>query len=82
VDPRRGTVRWQRLSRQVCSEERFCPGVGGPCGHLTTETHHVVEPEEGGPFWARSNLQALCHSCHSRETARRRVEQGIMPQRD
>ena len=41
-------------------------------GHVTAAKHvdHIV-PARGRPewFWRASNLQSLCHACHSRKTA-------------
>jgi len=46
------------------------------CGELgvieaATDVDHIM-PHKGDRklFWDRSNWQALCHSCHSRKTAR------------
>lgn len=40
------------------------------CGARATDVDHVVPKRAGGPD-AHSNLQSLCHSCHSRKTATR-----------
>lgn len=38
------------------------------CGRPATDVDHIVPKERGGTDdW--SNLEALCHSCHSRKTA-------------
>ncbi|MFA5379199.1 MAG: HNH endonuclease signature motif containing protein, partial [Dehalococcoidia bacterium] len=41
------------------------------CGRPATDVDHI-EPHCGDydKFWDESNLSALCHSCHSRKTAR------------
>jgi 5-methylcytosine-specific restriction enzyme A len=63
------TRRWQILRRRVLFEQSLCPGVfGDPCGDIATDVHHIRDIGDGGDPWARSNLEALCHACHSRIT--------------
>jgi 5-methylcytosine-specific restriction enzyme A len=39
------------------------------CGDVATDIDHITPRSQGGTDdW--SNLQALCHSCHSHKTAR------------
>lgn len=64
------TARWRGLRAQVISEEPLCR----TCKKeqriaATTDVDHVV-PHRGDYrlFWDRSNLQGLCHTCHSRKT--------------
>lgn len=43
------------------------------CDGAATEVDHIVPKSQGGTDeWG--NLQALCKSCHSRKTARQKVE--------
>jgi len=65
------TKRWYRLRRITLRDQPICE-----CGRMTEEVDHIVPVEDGGPMWDESNLQVLCHSCHSRKTnldVRRRV---------
>jgi 5-methylcytosine-specific restriction protein A len=43
------------------------------CGHVAAvlDVDHI-EPHRGdrGAFWRRSNLQALCPSCHAQKTGK------------
>ena len=67
------TKRWYRLRRIVLSEQPVCADCDN---RMSEEVDHIVPVEDGGPMWDRSNLQGLCHSCHSRKTnldVRRRV---------
>jgi 5-methylcytosine-specific restriction endonuclease McrA len=41
------------------------------CGRIATDVHHRVDIAAGGSHWAFENLQALCHSCHGRESMNR-----------
>lgn len=70
---RRGYGRnWRRLRAIVLAEQPLCAdpdGVHGDEPPLATEVDHIVPLRAGGTN-ARSNLQALCKSCHSRKTAR------------
>lgn len=61
------TQRWRNLRDQVLHEEplcRMCERMG-----RTTASRIVdhITPHKNNPvlFWDRSNLQALCASCHS-----------------
>lgn len=57
--------RWAILRRRVLFEQPLCD-----CGEIATDVDHDRAIEDGGDPWARSNLKARCHSCHSRKTAR------------
>ncbi len=62
--------RWQRLRRAVLAAEPLCRACKER-GRLTVanEVDHIVPIVEGGTD-ERSNLQALCKSCHSAKTRR------------
>jgi 5-methylcytosine-specific restriction protein A len=55
--------RWQMLRRRVLFDHPLCS-----CGEIATDVHHIQDIEQGGDPYSRANLQALCHSCHSRIT--------------
>ena len=59
--------RWQSVSRRYLRSHPYCEEPG--CGKRSTEVDHI---DGAGPFGDNSdqNLKALCHSCHSRKTAR------------
>ena len=66
------SARWVRLRASVLAEEPLCrecqaQGTIEPA----TDVDHI-RPHRGNlaRFWARANLQALCHACHSRKTQR------------
>lgn len=67
------TARWLALRARVLAEQPFCPecAAAGRGVVDTTDVDHI-KPHRGDPkwFWARTNLQALCHACHSRKTQR------------
>ncbi len=42
---------------------------------IATDVHHIVAKRDGGRD-EESNLQALCHSCHSKETNREMRERA------
>jgi 5-methylcytosine-specific restriction protein A len=68
------TKRWYRLRRLVLTAQPVCSRPG--CDRISEEVDHIKPVEDGGPMWEQSNLQALCHSCHSSKTSvdvRRRV---------
>jgi len=77
VDARRGTsnergynATWRRLRRMVLNREPLCRECLKE-GRLTpaTEVDHIVPLSQGGTN-DLENLQPLCHSCHSRKTAK------------
>jgi 5-methylcytosine-specific restriction protein A len=56
---------WQALRQRFLRAHPACSS----CGQRATDVHHVHALARGGSNeWA--NLQALCHSCHSRITVR------------
>ncbi|HLF78549.1 MAG TPA: DNA methyltransferase [Dehalococcoidia bacterium] len=55
---------WRKLRRQVLREEPDCRRCGAP----STDADHITPRRQGGSD-DRANLQALCHSCHSKYTA-------------
>jgi len=57
------TKRWQVLRRSVLFNHPLCE-----CGAIATDVDHINPIEHGGDPWARSNLQSLCHRCHSMKT--------------
>jgi 5-methylcytosine-specific restriction enzyme A len=76
-DARRGTAadrgydrRWQRIRVRYLRQHPLCVACGSR-GIVTpaTDVDHIVAKRRGGPD-NESNLQALCHSCHSAKTAR------------
>ena len=60
------TKRWQILRRRVLFEQPLCR-----CGELATDVHHI-HGVEADP-WSRAGLEALCHECHSRLSAREQI---------
>lgn len=63
--------RWRKLRARFLADHPLCAeclktGRAVPA----TDVDHIV-PHRGNPdlMWDEGNLQALCHSCHSRKTA-------------
>ncbi len=73
--------RWRKQRRMVLARSPLCAdpfGVHSAAGvvELATDVHHVVPLASDAPAAVRhgeSNLVALCHSCHSRITVARMV---------
>jgi len=60
---------WEELRRVVLREEPLCRLCLAAGRHTpATEVDHVRRLRDGGTN-ERSNLRALCRSCHSRHTA-------------
>lgn len=78
VDARRGSssergygTAWQRLRRWFLKRHPLCVdpfGAHGAWPQPATDVDHIVPRARGGTD-DESNLQALCHECHSRKTA-------------
>src|SRR5690349_18252033 len=62
TDPRWKRVRAAKLAQQPTCER---------CGEPATDVHHKDEAGLDGPAaYSIENAEALCHSCHSKHTAR------------
>jgi len=60
---------WERLSRMV----RLASPICAHCHEAAaTEVDHIVPLRAGGARLELSNLQALCHPCHTAKTRRDR----------
>lgn len=77
IDERRGTAaqrgyggRWQRVRAMYLRNHPVCVACERE-GRTTpaTDVDHIVPRRRGGSD-DESNLQALCHSCHSAKTGR------------
>jgi|SRR5688572_8187416 len=81
-----GTKRWRLFRLSILKQRRWCerclpqgklksPIAG--CTETTTglsnHVHHKIDLADGGAPFDPNNVEALSHSCHSRETAARRL---------
>jgi 5-methylcytosine-specific restriction protein A len=64
--------RWQTLRRHILHHQPLCTH----CGAIATDVDHIIPITQGGPIWAKANLQPLCNPCHSHKT---RHEQQATP---
>jgi 5-methylcytosine-specific restriction protein A len=59
--------RWQRLRQRVLERDGYrCR----ECGRWGNQVDTIVPVRMGGAQFDMENCQALCHSCHSKKTAR------------
>ena len=58
-------AKWRALRARYLKLHPMCEWAG--CAELATDVDHIVPKAQGGPD-AWENLQALCHSHHSRKT--------------
>lgn len=72
------TAEWRDMREAFLRRNPLC----ADCGELgavvaATQLDHI-KPHRGDPHLmrSRSNLQGLCHSCHSRKTAREVLRPG------
>ncbi len=64
--------RWQRARKKFLAVHPLCENCKQRGVYVkATDVDHIT-PHRGDPqlFWDQSNWRALCHSCHSRKTAR------------
>ena len=68
-DPRyhRRLLLWSRIRAEVLWEHKTCQICGV---NPSSEVDHIIEVAVGGDPFAKSNLQALCSTCHKRKTAK------------
>ena len=62
--------RWRKLRQMVLARTPLCADpfeIHGATPVPATDVDHIVPLAQGGAN-AMDNLQALCHSCHSRKT--------------
>ncbi len=62
---------WRRLRQMILARSPVCADpFGDHQGRLVlaTDVDHIIAKRDGGQD-IESNLQALCHACHSRKTA-------------
>lgn len=64
------SARWRNTRTRVLFEQPLCE-----CGAIATDVDHITAMDAGGDPWARSNLQALCRSCHSSKTRQEQATQ-------
>lgn len=57
---------WRKLRRMYLRAHPICEEP--ECEKASVDVHHIVALADGGTN-AWDNLQALCHSCHSKKTA-------------
>ncbi len=66
---------WRIRRDRTLREEPNCRRCGAP----STDVDHIVALADGGGFFDRENLQALCHTCHKEKTGednRKRRKEG------
>jgi len=62
---------WRKVRAMYLKEHPYCEDPEGLHEELVkaTDVDHVISKRNGGTD-DEGNLQALCHSCHSRKTAK------------
>ncbi|RMG98277.1 MAG: HNH endonuclease [Chloroflexi bacterium] len=55
---------WRKIRDDFLERHPICV----VCGDVATDVDHIIPRRQGGTD-DDSNLQSLCHSCHSRKTA-------------
>ena len=59
---------WRKVRLAHLRANPVCVVPG--CGKAAMDVDHIVPIRAGGGRLDQNNLQSLCHSCHSRKTAR------------
>jgi 5-methylcytosine-specific restriction protein A len=62
------TARWRNTRRRYLFRHPICETPG--CRRIATQVHHRIDLADGGDPWDPAGLEALCASCHSKETRR------------
>lgn len=63
-------ARWRKLRAQILMDEPLCRSAARPGASCRRRMLTTSWPEPTGGTDDRSNLQPLCHACHSRKTVR------------
>ncbi|WP_419900634.1 HNH endonuclease [Roseomonas sp. USHLN139] len=71
------TAAWRDARRAKLRSTPVCEAFG--CSKRAGHVDHKLAMRKGGAPLDPSNLQALCHSCHSRKTARQDGAFGNAP---
>lgn len=63
--------KWRKYAHSIRAEEPLCI-ICLQEGRTTPSqmVDHIHPISKGGSKWERSNLQALCHKCHNKKTAK------------
>ncbi|BAD54879.1 hypothetical protein NFA_370 [Nocardia farcinica IFM 10152] len=61
------TRRWRSMRASKLKADPICQAPG--CRALAVEVDHVTPLARGGARYDWSNLQSLCHDCHTAKTA-------------
>ena len=64
--------KWQKARKRYLSEHPFCAECLKQGKYtLATDVDHIIA-HKGSKilFWSENNWQSLCHSCHSKKTAK------------
>jgi 5-methylcytosine-specific restriction protein A len=67
ADPFYRSTTWRRFRASALRARPICASAG--CGAIATHLDHIVPRRRGGADLDRSNVQALCPSCHATKTA-------------
>jgi 5-methylcytosine-specific restriction protein A len=67
--------RWQKVSKQYLDKHPLCVECQheGHIGAATEVDHRIPHKGDQALFWDESNFQPLCHSHHSKKTARENI---------
>jgi len=57
-------IEWRKFRARYLAAHPAC----SRCKSAATDVHHIVPLSDGGQLLDESNVEALCHTCHSRET--------------
>lgn len=72
-DPRYHTARWQKLRRRVIARAGGRCAIPGCRNDMTKpgmiHVDHIIEVDDGGPFWDEANLQVVCKLHHDAKSA-------------
>ena len=69
--------KWQRMRAWHLARNPLCD-LCAEQGRTTaaTDVHHIVPISQNGERLNQTNLQSLCHACHSKLTAKRDEKHG------
>lgn len=65
--------KWKRTRERILFNQPLC----ARCGSVAEDVHHLVDLKDGGDPYDPTNLEPLCHACHSQISRRNQLTSAV-----